>query len=121
MRISDWSSDVCSSDLIAVTASETGFYNQIEPNPVQGLPANGVVEPAERDCRLIRLPLEIRGERALLDRSRKAVPLGPSRHRPCLLPAHDGGVAQDRSEEHTSEIQSLMRTSYAVLRFKKKK
>src|SRR3546814_4455304 len=31
------------------------------------------------------------------------------------------GVAQDRSEEHTSELQSLMRTSYAVFCLKKKK
>src|SRR3546814_7496835 len=30
-------------------------------------------------------------------------------------------IAVDRSEEHTSEIQSLMRTSYAVLFLKKKK
>src|SRR3546814_8565485 len=31
-----------------------------------------------------------------------------------------GEVAMDRSEEHTSELQSLMRTSYAVFRLKKK-
>src|SRR3546814_2984049 len=30
-------------------------------------------------------------------------------------------LAEVRSEEHTSELQSLMRTSYAVLRLKKKK
>src|SRR3546814_8591234 len=30
-------------------------------------------------------------------------------------------VARDRSEEHTSELQSLMRTSYAVFCLKKKK
>src|SRR3546814_7989589 len=32
-----------------------------------------------------------------------------------------GGVGQVRSEEHTSELQSLMRTSYAVFCLKKKK
>src|SRR3546814_1853490 len=32
-----------------------------------------------------------------------------------------GGSSLTRSEEHTSELQSLMRISYAVLRFKKKK
>src|SRR3546814_8125323 len=32
----------------------------------------------------------------------------------------DGGVAFERSEEHTSELQSLMRISYAVLCLKKK-
>src|SRR3546814_8657793 len=35
--------------------------------------------------------------------------------------AHEGGkAADDRSEEHTSELQSLMRTSYAVFCLKKK-
>src|SRR3546814_8673393 len=35
---------------------------------------------------------------------------------------HDGarGIAADRSEEHTSELQSLMRNSYAVFCLKKK-
>src|SRR3546814_5735166 len=38
-----------------------------------------------------------------------------------LLITHDlGVVARTRSEEHTSELQSLMRISYAVLRLKKK-
>src|SRR3546814_7404157 len=34
--------------------------------------------------------------------------------------AHEAGVAEDRSEEHTSELQSLMRISYAVFSLKKK-
>src|SRR3546814_10475637 len=33
----------------------------------------------------------------------------------------DGGIARSRSEEHTSELQSLLRTSYAVFCLKKKK
>src|SRR3546814_3196605 len=33
----------------------------------------------------------------------------------------EGGMAQERSEEHTSELQSLMRISYAVFCLKKKK
>src|SRR3546814_7581889 len=33
----------------------------------------------------------------------------------------NGGISQYRSEEHTSELQSLMRISYAVFCFKKKK
>src|SRR3546814_2517156 len=36
-------------------------------------------------------------------------------------PAHPGKVEQQRSEEHTSELQSLMRISYAVFCLKKKK
>src|SRR3546814_6104190 len=46
-----------------------------------------------------------------------------------LAPAHvaahhveaDGGEGDERSEEHTSELQSLMRISYAVFCLKKKK
>src|SRR3546814_3793074 len=36
-------------------------------------------------------------------------------------PAADGAAVDDRSEEHTSELQSLMRISYAVFCLKKKK
>src|SRR3546814_5869269 len=39
----------------------------------------------------------------------------------CSRPAHPVGVMQPRSEEHTSELQSLMRISYAVFCLKKKK
>src|SRR3546814_9811107 len=37
-----------------------------------------------------------------------------------VLAGRDAGVALDRSEEHTSELQSLMRISYAVFCLKKK-
>src|SRR3546814_1720787 len=40
---------------------------------------------------------------------------------PCRLTATSGGSAGSRSEEHTSELQSLMRNSYAVFCLKKKK
>src|SRR3546814_10486471 len=39
----------------------------------------------------------------------------------CQGARHDGGTPLDRSEEHTSELQSLMRLSYAVFCLKKKK
>src|SRR3546814_9281757 len=41
------------------------------------------------------------------------------RHRPCQVDRHHG-AAERRSEEHTSELQSLMRISYAVFCLKKK-
>src|SRR3546814_9265265 len=43
---------------------------------------------------------------------------------PAWVPVHrrrDGVLRRQRSEEHTSELQSLMRTSYAVFCLKKKK
>src|SRR3546814_2632825 len=54
---------------------------------------------------------EHRGEAGL-------VPLHPGRQRPLR---HHGGADRARSEEHTSELQSLMRISYAVFCLKKKK
>src|SRR3546814_9314169 len=100
MRISDWSSDVCSSDLFA--------------DPGGG----GAAHRAQRH---FRPGAGERGEAA-------------RRHR------HHGGAGQGgaggggradrkavlerggrRSEEHTSELQSLMRISYAVFCLKKKK
>src|SRR3546814_1602775 len=38
-----------------------------------------------------------------------------------LVPEEHGGLGMPRSEEHTSELQSLMRISYAVFCLKKKK
>src|SRR3546814_10908837 len=42
------------------------------------------------------------------------------RNRAALLEQLRGGLLVDRSEEHTSELQSLMRISYAVFCLKKK-
>src|SRR3546814_8908979 len=90
MRISDWSSDVCSSDLgkdhsqradICVRAAwaEPSVCRQLACHPL-ALPS---MEPQ----------------------------LSRAQHRLCSPP---------RSEEHTSELQSLMRISYAVFCLKKK-
>src|SRR3546814_10359811 len=98
MRISDWSSDVCSSDLVA------GLDRQ----------RRAVDEVVDRDQRL-----QLAAEAFLieqLDRGRRqrrgVAALGGERK--LVLPA------TDRSEEHTSELQSLMRISYAVFCLKKK-
>src|SRR3546814_6817484 len=50
---------------------------------------------------------------------RPAPPSVPTRPRGRSSPSHRTGTP--RSEEHTSELQSLMRTSYAVFCLKKKK
>src|SRR3546814_10259331 len=90
MRISDWSSDVCSSDLDRATNPRSkDFYRY-------GAAGIGF---AERWL-VFENFLEDMGER----------PEGQS------LDRIDG-----RSEEHTSELQSLMRISYAVFCLKKKK
>src|SRR3546814_4687909 len=96
MRISDWSSDVCSSDLRVahVEVERIGHYpHRIFVHAVDG--------NEQQDQR--RLAQAITREE-VRDRAQ---------HRPDHVGAH-------RSEEHTSELQSLMRTSYAVLCLKKK-
>src|SRR3546814_7512172 len=51
---------------------------------------------------------------------RQVVPAAFIDQRIFIDPAHTGCVRPERSEEHTSELQSLMRISYAVFCLKKK-
>src|SRR3546814_8738850 len=114
MRSSYWSSDVCPSDLAA--GDSAGFFAA----------AVGAVAPAaELEERGAGLRLFRRGAGAV---ARAGTSSGMVR-RAGEMGACDGGVGQsatrpaagDRSEEHTSELQSLMRISYAVFCLKKKK
>src|SRR3546814_6780983 len=88
MRISDWSSDVCSSDLLRVTGglkySDKYIVNDILPQPDYLKIDAGVA----------------------LD------------HGPVTFSVVGRNL---RSDEHTSELQSLMRSSYAVFCLNKKK
>src|SRR3546814_5295118 len=99
MRIGDWSSDVCSADL----------------NPAQ----------CRRRCPTGRRPCAIR-PCATRHRVRRPRPVeGKGASFPCRQNPHRSRdrdkVKNRRSEEHTSELQSLMRISYAVFCLKKKK
>src|SRR3546814_10113221 len=94
MRISDWSSDVCSSDLAAQRAG----LHQI-PALVRELDDAATYEIALVE-NIQRLDLNAIEEASAY---RKLI--------------EDFG--HNRSEEHTSELQSLMRTSYAVVCLKK--
>src|SRR3546814_8839173 len=57
----------------------------------------------------------------LPDSSFIAQRLAPNRRMLCATPGYIADHGEPRSEEHTSELQSLMRTSYAVFCLKKKK
>src|SRR3546814_5193763 len=115
MRISDWSSDVCSSDL-----------------------RGGRVLLVETRHHLVRVAHEQEddeGEDQEVDRHGDELAIAEQRHAGFLERGVIGGrariafgdrpeadeVARKRSEEHTSELQSLMRISYAVFCLKKKK
>src|SRR3546814_4290811 len=103
MRISDWSSDVCSSDLLH------------QPRSIRAIDGT-VIEAsggAHDGCDLQGVVDHIGAFFACADRHNHA--LGRIDDRIELLdPEH-------RSAEHTSELQSLMRISYAVFCLKKKK
>src|SRR3546814_10730323 len=91
MRISDWSSDVCSSDL------RTRFGG-----------------------RLVAI-VKRQGKRAIGSELLRALKRGEIVYAlPDRDPPRGQGVFAPRSEEHTSELQSLMRISYAVFCLKKK-
>src|SRR3546814_9918266 len=106
MRISDWSSDVCSSDLHCRRRRGPDAADPAVPRPR-------------------RLPDAVTAAHPGLDgrpapRRRGAAPAvaGGQQRRPVRA---GRAPRPGRSEEHTSELQSLMRISYAVFCLKKKK
>src|SRR3546814_9641542 len=97
MRISDWSSDVCSSDLFNLPCSSWADYD------AKLISKGGGIFP--RSQKSIPLSAEVQ---ALLGLSVSEI--DPSSLISAILKAP---VDLVRSEEHTSELQSLMRNSYA--------
>src|SRR3546814_2676653 len=125
MRISDWSSDVCSSDLKSqrhLQARPQGRWIvvQCESHVVQ-LGHGGDEAEAEAAARGAAAGIEPHEalQHALTVFGRNAgAAVGDGQ--PGSLPGGDEAEADARSEEHTSELQSLMRISYAVFCLKKK-
>src|SRR3546814_10788981 len=110
MRISDWSSDVCSSDLHFAAHALHRRASVIGGDAGQQRDDFHVVALAQ--C--VQRPRRVLAA-APAQQDRLAVGnVRPTRHR--AVPTHCR-----RSEEHTSELQSLMRISYAVFCLKKKK
>src|SRR3546814_10264333 len=105
MRISDWSSDVCSSDLAQAPSGQIGqLWSVITGLRSSHLPIFWGPDPTSR---LLGMPTA----RAFFS---ARSPRGTGQ-----AVWHDR-VRIERSEEHTSELQSLMRNSYAVFCLKKK-
>src|SRR3546814_8598046 len=107
MRISDWSSDVCSSDLFRILVE--AFAARVVH---RGDFLDQRIDIA-RHHRLVREHV-VRRDAGLAGVAH-ATPRGLQRG---VLDIGTG--IDDRSEEHTSELQSLMRISYAVFCLKKK-
>src|SRR3546814_4822903 len=122
MRISDWSSDVCSSDLDVARAQVGDAEQRVAGYSVGKLRLHAL---RDRQSQVGPLLLHPRGEE--LGIGGVAIRL----QRDCPLQGLGGalGIVHPlarntkafRSEEHTSELQSLMRISYAVFCLKKKK
>src|SRR3546814_10918881 len=125
MRISDWSSDVCSSDLeqpddidempIPGSRFETEMLLGGEVAIVKALQADREEDGADDDVKAMKPGRHEKGRavNGALEGERRMI----------ILRRLDRAVHQakpDRSEEHTSELQSLMRKSYAVFCLKKK-
>src|SRR3546814_5832416 len=123
MRISDWSSDVCSSDLlplieqivdeatVAVCAEATGVMQKLHEGTLDytqqrkqfGIP---IAKFQVLQHRMVDMFMEVEQARSMTIMGTLKLDL-PAKKRM-------------RSEEHTSELQSLMRISYAVFCLKKK-
>src|SRR3546814_4563559 len=106
MRISDWSSDVCSSDLKAAHLLKIGELGHLHP-VAPHFPAE---PPGAKRWRfpVVLDEADVVEQRVDADRGEAAQIL--------LL-----NIGRRRSEEHTSELQSIMRISYAVFCMKNKK
>src|SRR3546814_1139535 len=143
MRISDWSSDVCSSDLLyahlvskkgkryfalLVFVSAAGrtwsgcSLSWSSPEDVSILSdINGLPSILSgRGCRAAAWHRGLRCCRRL--QPGQIAPLGTAAPpaKPSAANPHPQGELDGRSEEHTSELQSLMRISYAVFCLQKK-
>src|SRR3546814_6759018 len=121
MRISDCSSDVCSSDLAPHHPDGEGQHQAIGRHPE--VPARNSAPRVGPEFGILRSPVGDRtGTRRYHDsRFAKAPHLGKLGQFLGRAPAVRAALHLTRSEEHTSELQSLMRISYAVFCLKKKK
>src|SRR3546814_2689916 len=141
MRISYWSSDVCSSDLALVVMEEFGRRLVVEPFSETAIVAGTLIAKlgtaAQRSDLLppimagdaiwalaheegyangaddVRTVAILEGEGYRIDGAKAVVAAAGWADR-LLVSARIGAAGDGRSEEHTSELQSLMRTSYAV-------
>src|SRR3546814_7297462 len=122
MRISDWSSDVCSSDLLSsadvlcssspaisisrkIGVSSMRERRYMPTRPIGPATKNGMRQPQSY---IVASPRPRENPNISSAPKEKPAKVPNSRQLP-------------RSEEHTSELQSLMRISYAALCLKKKK
>src|SRR3546814_3564333 len=133
MRISDWSSGVCSSDLPARfrsgaadkwpsdrgTCAPRRQHGRLPPDDDRSVA--GGRERLRRRTYIVRHRVaEPRRRRIAASATGNQPVTGAHRQAAVPNPDSDGRAIPCRSEEHTSELQSLMRNSYAVCCLQKK-
>src|SRR3546814_5523632 len=111
MHISDWSSDVCSSDLFTFDGDTPGDARQ-------AIRLHGDIVVSNPDM-LHQAILPHHTKWAQFFENLRYVVIDEVHTYRGVFGSHVANVL--RSEEHTSELQSLMRISYAVFCLKKKK
>src|SRR3546814_10725577 len=121
-RISDWSSDVCSSDLLSGDGAAWLVHHDIELVGIDYLSIQRFNDGPEAHETLLQAGVVILEGTDLSE-------VAPGWYELiCLLMKLQGlegapvrALLKERSEEHTSELQSLMRISYAVFCLTKKR
>src|SRR3546814_8090235 len=119
MRISDWSSDVCSSDLeiavddVVIDASRAAHDDRAEQHPQEQRPVADRAA-AEREAPGARPVKQPPADRPVEAREQRIGPRrgGEQRDEAAKLAVGGMGGRHRRSEAHTSELQSLMRKQY---------
>src|SRR3546814_9587937 len=118
MRISDWSSDVCSSDLSTFSAKNAVLFQNAngtstKPASVVSLNSMSVTNSCTASTKKLRITTtQAMNSTVTVSRLKNtsgnpdSSPMRSIIGRPASMPT--------RSEEHTSQLQSLMRNSYAV-------
>src|SRR3546814_5948375 len=121
MRISDWSSDVCSSDL--ATQDAPPRYAAIKQS-ISNAVRDGSLKPGDRvpsEAELVekfdvsrmtanRALRELQSAGVIVRRAGSGSFIAEPKPIGHMIEIRN--IAEERSEEHTSELQSLMRTSY---------
>src|SRR3546814_5829558 len=130
MRISDWSSDVCSSDLHVIDkqicrsadqCAATGQHSDIRQRHQIAL--RGLFKS---QCDVTHDWRAKHDDRRRIEETgnpsdhREQQPDASGTHSPAEVDPQGNRTVEQRSEEHTSELQSLMRISYAVFCLKNK-
>src|SRR3546814_5675163 len=135
MRIGVWSSDVCSSDLGRMPSQLTPQVTVVywRDIPAQVIAKAGrktakvqLTERFEKAIDRAAMRAKLTGTDAYLEHWRRGAPAPAARISMPKPPPRRAGwkattTTPGRSEEHTSELQSLMRLSYAVFCLKKTK